>query len=68
MTTFISRGGLNFTNARLSFTGRNLWMSFRYTGLDPEVSSFGNQQVTTATDIFAYPPSRSFFLSLDLGF
>ncbi len=67
-TNFISRGGLNFTNARLSFTGRNLWMSFRYTGLDPEVSSFGNQQVTTATDTFAYPPSRSFFLSLDLGF
>jgi TonB-dependent starch-binding outer membrane protein SusC len=68
VTTFISRGGLNFTNARLSFTGRNLWLSFRYTGLDPEVSSFGNQQVTTGTDTFAYPPSRSYFLSLDLGF
>jgi TonB-linked SusC/RagA family outer membrane protein len=67
-TTFISRGGLNFTNARLSFTGRNLWMSFKYTGLDPEVSTFGNQQVTTGTDTFQYPPSRSFFLSLDLGF
>jgi len=67
-TTFISRAGLNFTNARLSFTGRNLWISFRYTGLDPEVSSFGNQQVTTGTDTFPYPPSRSFFLSLDLGF
>jgi TonB-dependent starch-binding outer membrane protein SusC len=67
-TTFISRAGLNFTNARLSATGRNLWMSFRYTGLDPEVSSFGNQQVTTGTDTFPYPPSRSFFFSLDLGF
>ncbi len=67
-TTFISRGGLSFSNARLSFTGRNLWMSFRYTGLDPEVSSFGNQQVTTATDTFAYPPSRSYFLGLDLSF
>lgn len=67
-TTFISRGGLNFHSARLSFTGRNLWMSFRYTGLDPEVSSFGNQQVTTGTDTFPYPPSASYFLSLDLGF
>jgi hypothetical protein len=68
VTTFISRGGLNFRSARLSLTGRNLWMSFRYTGLDPEVSSFGNQQVTTGTDTFPYPPSRSYFISLDLGF
>ena len=68
LLTWASRAGLHFSSGRLSFTGRNLWMSFPYTGLDPEVSVFGNQNVTTAQDVFEYPPSRSFFLSLDLGF
>ena len=53
--------------ARLSATGRNLISWFPYTGLDPEVSVFGNQNITTAQDVFEYPPSRSFFFSLDLG-
>ncbi len=60
--------GVHVSSARLSLTGRNLWMSFPYSGLDPETSTFGNQNVTTAQDVFEYPPSRSFFLSLDLGF
>ncbi len=68
LTRWTSRAGVHISSARLSLTGRNLWMSFPYTGLDPEVSVFGNQQVTTAQDVFEYPPSRSFFLSLDLGF
>jgi hypothetical protein len=67
-TSFISRGGVHFSSARLSLTGRNLWISFPYTGLDPEVSNFGNQDVTTGQDVFEFPPSRSFFLSLDLSF
>jgi TonB-dependent starch-binding outer membrane protein SusC len=59
--------GLHISSARLSLTGRNLLAWFPYSGLDPEVSVFGNQQVTTAQDVFEYPPSRSFFLGLDLG-
>jgi hypothetical protein len=51
----------------LSVTGRNLLAWFPYSGLDPEVSVFGNQNVTTGQDVFEYPPSRSFFFSLDLG-
>jgi TonB-dependent starch-binding outer membrane protein SusC len=60
-------GGVHISSARLSLTGRNLLAWFPYTGLDPEVSVFGNQDVTTGQDVFEYPPSRSFFLSLDLG-
>lgn len=56
------------TSARLALTGRNLLAWFRYTGLDPEVSVFGNQQVTRGQDVTPYPPARSYFLSLDLGF
>ena len=68
LTAFASRGGFKFSSARLSVTGRNLWISFPYTGLDPEVSNFGNQDVTTGQDVFEFPPSRSLFLSLDLSF
>jgi len=67
MTNWVSRAGVHVSSARLSLTCRNCWISFPYTGLDPEVSVFGNQQVTTGQDVFEYPPSRSFFLSLDLG-
>jgi hypothetical protein len=62
-----ARSGLHIETARLTVTGRNLLSWFPYTGLDPEVSVFGNQNITTAQDVFEYPTSRSFFFSLDLG-
>jgi hypothetical protein len=59
--------GVHVSSARLALTGRNLWASFPYTGLDPEVSAWGSQNFTTSQDVYPYPPSRSYFLSLDLG-
>jgi TonB-dependent starch-binding outer membrane protein SusC len=55
-------------NAAISLSGRNLYTWTRYQGLDPEVSNFGNQQVSRAQDVTPYPPTRSYFISLDLGF
>ena len=54
--------------ARLELAGRNLvtWTDFR--GADPEVSNFGSQQIVRNIDVAPYPPSRSFFLSLDVDF
>jgi TonB-linked SusC/RagA family outer membrane protein len=62
--------GGRVSTARLALVGRNLaqWYSKGYTGLDPEVSSVGNQNVIRGAEVTPYPPSRSFFLSLDLGF
>ena len=37
-------------------------------GLDPEVSNFGNQAIVRNIDVAPFPPSRSFFFSIDLGF
>jgi TonB-linked SusC/RagA family outer membrane protein len=54
--------------ASLSFAGRNLLMNSAYKGLDPEVSNFGNQALNRNVDVAPFPPSRSFFLSLDIGF
>ncbi len=54
--------------ARLSLSGRNLLMLTRYSGLDPEVSNFGNQAIARNVDVAPFPPSRSFWTSIDVGF
>jgi hypothetical protein len=55
-------------SAELSFSGRNLWTNTDYTGMDPEVSNFGNQAIGRNIDVAPFPPSRSFWFSLSLGF
>jgi len=54
--------------ARISFGGRNLLRFTPYKGLDPEVSNFGNQAIARNIDVAPFPPSRSFFFSIDVGF
>jgi len=60
--------GRGVRSADLSFSGRNLWTHTNYTGMDPEVSNFGNQAVGRNIDVGPFPPSRSFWFSLSLGF
>lgn len=52
----------------LGVVGRNLAMWTDYTGLDPEVANFGAQAVRNNLDIAPYPPSRSFYFSVSLGY
>ena len=60
--------GSSVRYARLSLSGRNLLRFTGYRGLDPEVSNFGNQAIVRNIDVAPFPPSRSFFFSIDLGF
>jgi len=55
-------------SARLSLSARNLFTVSDYTGLDPEVSNFGNQAIFRNIDVAPFPPSRSFWFSLEVGF
>ena len=55
-------------NASIELSGRNLLTWTNYEGLDPEVSNFGNQNVARNQDVAPFPPSRSYFLSLNLNF
>jgi len=66
--TMISRFGRGVRTAEVSFSGRNLWTHTNYTGMDPEVSNFGNQPIGRNIDVAPFPPSRSFWLSVSLGF
>ncbi len=54
--------------ARLSVSARNLLTITPYTGLDPEVSNFGNQAVARNIDVAPFPPSRSLWFTVHLGF
>jgi len=54
--------------ARISLSARNLFTASPYSGLDPEVSNFGNQAIARNIDVAPYPPSRSFWFSVTAGF
>ena len=56
------------SSARISLAGRNLASWQKYSGLDPEVANLGSAAVRNNLDVAPYPPSRSFFLTLGLGF
>ena len=53
---------------RVELSGRNLYTWTRYSGLDPEVSNFGNQPVGRFQDVTPYPPSRLYYLTIATNF
>ncbi len=56
------------SGATVSLSGRNLLTFTDYTGLDPEVSNFGNQNIARNIDVAPFPPSRSFWFSVSIVF
>ena len=56
------------SSANIALSGRNLLTFTDYTGLDPEVSNFGNQNIARNIDVAPFPPSRSFWFSVGLVF
>lgn len=65
---WLGRLWANARSARVTLSGRNLFMITPYDGLDPEVSNFGNQAIARNIDVAPYPPSRQFYFALDFGF
>jgi TonB-linked SusC/RagA family outer membrane protein len=55
-------------DVRLTFSGRNLVTLTGYSGMDPEVSNFGNQPSGRNIDVAPFPRNRSFWFGIDLGF
>jgi outer membrane receptor protein involved in Fe transport len=53
---------------RFKVSGRNLLTFTPYSGFDPEVSNFGNDPIDRNIDLAPFPPSRSFWTSIELGF
>jgi outer membrane receptor protein involved in Fe transport len=54
-------------NGSLAFAGRNLWTSTKYTGTDPETSD-QRDDTFARRDYYVFPTSRSFTMTLRVGF
>ncbi len=65
---WLQHSGVRAQNARISLSGRNLLTFQKYSGLDPEVANLGSTAIRNNLDVGAYPPSRSFFLDISVGF
>jgi len=59
---------LGVDGARVTLSGRNLIRITDYRGMDPEVHNFGSTAIRTNIDVGPYPPSRSYWLSVDVRF
>ncbi|MDQ6717410.1 MAG: TonB-dependent receptor, partial [Gemmatimonadota bacterium] len=66
MTSHVFAG--NSHKVRLELSGRNLKTWTKYTGLDPEVSNFGNQALGRFQDVTPYPPSRQWYFTVNTSF
>ena len=66
--SWMDRLGARTRSVRLEVSGRNLYTWTKYTGADPEVSNFGNQQISRFIDLAPFPPARSVFFTVDVGF
>ena len=60
--------GIGAKDIRLGLSGRDLWWWTKYSGLDPEVANFGAQAIRSNVDVTPYPPSRSIFFNISVGF
>jgi TonB-dependent starch-binding outer membrane protein SusC len=66
--SLLSRVPGRVSDASITLSARNLMTWTDYTGLDPEVSNFGTQQIARGVDVAPFPPSRSFWLTFNFGF
>jgi hypothetical protein len=63
---WLQRQGLG--SVRLYLRGRNLFTFTGYSGLNPDVDTFGQGTVNTGYDSGAYPLMRTYTVGLDLTF
>lgn len=67
-SALLKRTGV-FSGATVSVTGNNLWLSTKYSGFDPESSSFNaSSNAAEGYAGFVYPGVRSFLATVNLQF
>jgi hypothetical protein len=52
----------------LGVSGRNLYVFTKYSGWDPEVSSYGNSMERIGVDLGSYPTARTYTVDLKFKF
>jgi len=64
--TLIRKVGMN--RLRMYVTGQNLWTITKYTGYDPEVSSFNTNDAQIGVDFSNYPSAKTVTFGIDISF
>jgi TonB-linked SusC/RagA family outer membrane protein len=59
---------IRLTNAKLYVSGQNLITITDYTGFDPEVSRYGQDNLSLGTDYGSYPNFKMYLVGLNIGF
>ena len=57
-----------FKSSLIYFTVQNLYTFTDYSGYNPEVSSFGLDNLSTGIDLNPYPPARTFIAGIKMSF
>lgn len=63
---FISKAGLN--SLRLYVSAKNLLTLTNYTGYDPELNRFANDNLSQGADYGGYPTAKLYTVGLNIGF
>src|SRR5690606_2041805 len=58
----------HLTNAKVYFTGENLFTFTKYKGYDPEVNAFGASNTVLGVDFGTYPQTRNLILGVNISF
>lgn len=59
---------IGMTRARIYVSGQNLLTFTKYSGFDPEVSTFAETNTAPGTDFLTFPQARTMLVGLQLGF
>lgn len=59
---------IGMSNARIYVSGQNLLTFTKYSGFDPEVSTFAETNTAPGTDFLTFPQARTMLVGLQLGF
>ncbi|HMI65902.1 MAG TPA: TonB-dependent receptor [Cyclobacteriaceae bacterium] len=58
---------LRLKNAKIYISGQNLFTITHYTGYDPEVSVFGQDNLSMGTDYGTYPSTKTYLMGINIG-
>lgn len=58
---------VRLSNVKVYISGQNLLTKTKYSGYDPEVSRFGQDNLSQGTDYGSYPSSKIFLAGINIG-
>jgi|Laugresu1bdmlbsd_1035121.scaffolds.fasta_scaffold00019_14 TonB-linked SusC/RagA family outer membrane protein len=59
---------LKLSSLRIYASGQNIYTKTKYSGLDPEVSTFSDTNTAPGTDFLTFPQARTFTFGINVGF